>query len=278
MGAAPGRDQGWLLAGRDANLWERGPKPMVGTIRPLIAGNWKMNGTRATATALVAKLAETLAGSSPRCEVLVCPPATLIGVLASTVHKAGIALGGQDCHSAEAGAHTGDVAAAMLADLGCRYVIVGHSERRAQHGETDAIVSAKAAAAHKAGLTAIICVGETAAEKDRGETIAVISRQVPGSIPDGATASNTIIAYEPVWAIGTGRTPTTGDIAAVHRHIRGLLAAKGTALAGARILYGGSVNAKNADAILKTAEVNGALVGGASLDADGFGTICRACP
>jgi triosephosphate isomerase len=251
---------------------------MVGTIRPLIAGNWKMNGTRAMATALIGKLAEHLAGSDAKCEVLVCPPATLIGILASTVHKAGIALGGQDCHGAEAGAHTGDIAAPMLADLGCRYVIVGHSERRANHGETDAIVRTKAAAALKAGLTAVICVGETLAERDRGETIAVVSRQVAGSIPDGATASNTVVAYEPVWAIGTGRTPTTADIAAVHAHIRGLLAAKGTALAGARILYGGSVNAKNAETILKTPEVNGALVGGASLDADGFWTICRACP
>jgi triosephosphate isomerase len=251
---------------------------MVGIIRPLIAGNWKMNGTRAMAATLVGKLGEGLAAAAPKCEVLVCPPATLVGVLASTVHKAGIALGGQDCHAAESGAHTGDIAAAMLVDLGCRYVIVGHSERRANHGETDAIVRGKAAAAQKAGLTAIICVGETATERDRGEALAVVGRQFAGSVPDGATASNTVIAYEPVWAIGTGRTPTVADIAAVHGHIRGLLGARGAALAGVRILYGGSVNAKNAAAILATAEVNGALVGGASLDAEGFLTICRACP
>jgi triosephosphate isomerase len=251
---------------------------MVGTIRPLIAGNWKMNGTRATAATLVGRLGELMGGAEPKCEVLVCPPATLIGILASTVHKAGMALGGQDCHSAESGAHTGDVSAPMLADLGCRYVIVGHSERRTNHGEGDAAVRAKAAAAHKAGLAAIICVGETAAQRDGGKTIDVVTGQIAGSIPDAATAANTVIAYEPVWAIGTGRTPTTGDIAAVHGHIRKLLAGRGASLAGTRILYGGSVNAKNAESILGTAEVNGALVGGASLEADGFWAICRACP
>jgi triosephosphate isomerase len=253
-------------------------KHMVGTIRPLIAGNWKMNGTRTTAGALVGKLAENIGATEPKCEVLVCPPATLIGILASTVHKAGIALGAQDCHAADSGAHTGDVSAPMLVDLGCRYVIVGHSERRTNHGETDSQVRAKAAAAHKAGLTAIVCVGETAAERDAGQAVAVVSRQLAGSIPDGATAANTVIAYEPVWAIGTGRTATAADIAAMHGHVRKLLAERGAALAGARILYGGSVNAKNAESILKTPEVNGALVGGASLDADGFWAICRACP
>jgi triosephosphate isomerase len=251
---------------------------MAGTIRPLIAGNWKMNGTRAMATALVGQLCDQAAAGEATCEILVCPPATLICVLASTVHKAGIALGGQDCHAAASGAHTGDVSAAMLADLGCRYVIVGHSERRANHGETDPIVRAKAEAAHKAGLSAIICVGETAVERDRGETLAVVTRQIAGSVPDGASAGNTVIAYEPVWAIGSGRTPTMADIAAVHGQIRKLLTGRGAGLAGARILYGGSVNAKNAEAILKVAEVNGALVGGASLDADGFWAICRSCP
>jgi triosephosphate isomerase len=189
----------------------------------------------------------------------------------------GIGLGAQDCHAEPSGAHTGDISAAMLADAGCSHVIVGHSERRADHGETDALVRAKAAAAQGCGLTAIICVGETLAERDAGRTLAVVQGQLAGSLPPAATAANTVIAYEPVWAIGTGRTPKALEIAEVHAAIRGAL---GGVMAGAAvvpILYGGSVKADNAAEILAIAEVGGALVGGASLNAADFWTICRSC-
>ena len=236
-------------------------------IRPLIAGNWKMNGLRQAGRGLARDVAERARTSRLACDVAVCPPATLLSVIAEAVEGSPVALGGQDCHADPSGAHTGDLSAEMLADIGCRYVIVGHSERRADHGETDAIVQKKAAAAHRAKLIAIICIGETLAERDAGSTIAVVTRQLACSLPAGASAANTIIAYEPVWAIGTGRTATAAQIAEVHAKIR----ADGPA--GTRILYGGSVNAKNAREILGVANVNGALVGGASLKADDFWTI-----
>ena len=211
-------------------------------LRPLIAGNWKMNGSRAQTEALVQDLKGRLA-SQPgiAADLLVCPPAPYVAQAAALAAGSGLAVGGQDCHAKQSGAHTGDVAAAMLADCGCRYVIVGHSERRADHAEGSELVAAKAKAAHEAGLIAIVCVGETEAERDRGATLDVISSQLEGSVPADAEAANLVIAYEPVWAIGTGRTPTPEDVATVHAHIRGLLKAWFKDGAEMRILYGGSV-------------------------------------
>jgi len=250
---------------------------MAETRRTLIAGNWKMNRLRAEAESLVRGLAEHLrAGAPARCEVLVCPPATLLFALAEALADAGIALGGQDCHAEAAGAHTGDLSAAMLADAGCGYVIVGHSERRADHGAGDAPVRAKAEAARAAGLIPIVCIGETAAQRDAGRAVAVVEGQLDHSLPEGATADTVVIAYEPIWAIGTGRTPTANDIAEVHAAIRARLGAGGAG--GVRILYGGSVKPDNATEILALADVDGALVGGASLSADDFWAICRASP
>ena len=211
-------------------------------LRPLIAGNWKMNGSRAQTEALVQDLKGRLAPQPGiAADLLVCPPAPYVTQAAALTAGSGLAVGGQDCHAKQSGAHTGDVAAAMLADSGCRYVIVGHSERRADHAEGSALVAAKAKAAHEAGLIAIVCVGETEAERDRGATLDVISSQLEGSVPADAEAANLVIAYEPVWAIGTGRTPTPEDVATVHAHIRGLLKAWFKDGAEMRILYGGSV-------------------------------------
>jgi triosephosphate isomerase len=245
--------------------------------RQLIAGNWKMNGLKADGMALARDVAARVAGAGTLgCDVLVCPPATLLAAVGAAIAGSPVALGGQDCHTAAHGAHTGDVSAPMLADAGCRYVIVGHSERRANHGEHDALVRAKAQAAHAARLCAVVCIGETLGERDAGSTIAVVGSQLAGSVPDGATAANTVVAYEPVWAIGTGRTPTVEQIAEVHRFLRQALAGRFAGAEGFRLLYGGSVNAANAATILAVADVDGALVGGASLKADDFWTICRA--
>ncbi|MFC7332055.1 triose-phosphate isomerase [Rhodocista pekingensis] len=242
--------------------------------RPLIAGNWKMNGLRADGTALARDLAGRLtAAGAAGFDLLVCPPATLLHAVGEVLAGSGVALGGQDCHAAEKGAHTGDVSAWMLADLGCSHVIVGHSERRHDHGEDDATVRAKAAAAHKAGLTAIICVGETEAERDAGDAETVVARQLEGSIPQGASAADTVIAYEPVWAIGTGRTPTVADIAAMHGMIRHRLHGLVASPDSVRILYGGSMKPGNAAEIMAVADVDGGLVGGASLKADDFWQI-----
>jgi triosephosphate isomerase (TIM) len=245
----------------------------------LIAGNWKMNGTLASAEALAAELIALARNAKTALpDIVLCPPAPLIPAVLTVTKGTPVAVGGQDCHAKEKGAHTGDVSAALLAGLGCKFVIVGHSERRADHGETDAIVKAKADAALKAGLTPIVCVGETEGERERGETSRVIARQVEGSLPPGANAANTVIAYEPVWAIGTGKTATTGDIAAVHAQITALFTAGHGSAAALRILYGGSVKASNAQEILATANVRGALVGGASLDAGEFWRIIESCP
>jgi len=245
--------------------------------RALIAGNWKMNGRTADGLALARDLAGRYRDAgAPAFEMVVCPPATLIAAVAETVSGSGIGVGGQDCHAAEKGAHTGDLAAEMLADAGATHVIVGHSERRQDHGETDAIVRDKAAAAHRAGLTAIVCLGETEAERDAGRALDVCARQLAGSLPDGATAANTVIAYEPVWAIGTGRTPTTDDVREMHGHLRAALAERLADAAGMRILYGGSVKPDNADTLMAVADVDGALVGGASLKPDDFWAIARA--
>lgn len=226
--------------------------------RKVAAGNWKMNGVVAD-LATVAAIAE--AAARARVECLLCLPATLIAAAAPL----GLPIGAQDCHPAAKGAHTGDLSAPMLADAGARFVIVGHSERRANHGETDAMVAAKVQAAWAAGLTAILCIGETEAQYRAGQTLAVLGAQLAGSLPAGATPANTLIAYEPVWAIGTGLTPTPDEIAATHAFIRGRLPD-----AGLSVLYGGSVAPGNAAAIFALADVDGGLVGGASLKPETF--------
>jgi triosephosphate isomerase (TIM) len=243
--------------------------------RPLIAGNWKMNGLRADGLALAKGI---VAGAGGRkAELLLCPPATLIALVGEAIKGSGVSLGAQDCHSAPSGPHTGDIAAPMLADLGCRYVIVGHSERRAEHGESDALVKAKAGAALAAGLVPIVCLGESEAERDRGEALAVVARQLAGSLPDGAAGSTVAVAYEPIWAIGTGRTPSNADIEAVHGHLRTELAKRFADAGSFRLLYGGSVKPSNCLDILSLGNVDGALVGGASLKTEDFLAIARAC-
>jgi len=234
-----------------------------------------MNGLASSLQEL-ALLKEALAGEPKACEVLVCPPFTLLAQAALNV-KGAFALGGQDCHAQSHGAYTGDISAEMLKDAGASYVILGHSERRQYHGETNAVVAAKVKAAWRAGLKAIICVGETEYERLAGRAHDVCSAQLDESVPDQATAANTAIAYEPVWAIGTGRTPTPQDIIAMHAHIRGCLVGRlGERARDVRILYGGSVKPDNADEILNLSEVNGALVGGASLKSDEFHRIIAA--
>ncbi len=244
--------------------------------RPLIAGNWKMNGLKADGLALARAI--RAGGGELRAELLICPPATLLAPVGEALAGSTVALGGQDCHSDRPGAHTGDIAAAMLADLGCRYVILGHSERRADHGETDELVRAKAVAALAAGLIAVVCLGETEAQRDRGQALEVVARQLDGSLPGNALAANTVVAYEPVWAIGTGRTPSSADIVAVHDHLRRELTRQVSDGAGVRLLYGGSVKPGNAREILALPDVDGALVGGASLKAEDFLAIARSCP
>ncbi len=241
-------------------------------VRPLVAGNWKMNGLRAhLAEAELLKSELAKAGTAVGCDVMICPPATLISALAAAVAGSAVRVGGQDCHGRPSGAHTGDIAAEMLKDAGAEAVIVGHSERRTDHRETDAMVRDKYAAACRAGLTAIVCVGETEAERKAGSTLDVVARQLAGSLPDGCSARQTVIAYEPVWAIGTGLTPTVADVAEVHGAIRrGLVARFGNEGQGIRILYGGSVKPSNARELMAVPEVNGALVGGASLKAADF--------
>ena len=239
-------------------------------IRPLVAGNWKMNGVAARLAEAQA-VGEALIQSTAGADVMICPPATLLAQMAWTLKGSKVLLGGQDCHAAASGAFTGDVSAEMLADAGATAVIVGHSERRAAHGELDRMVRAKAAAAHRAGLTAIVCVGETAGERNAGLTETVVHRQLEASLPDAATSANTVVAYEPVWAIGTGLTPTAQDVARVHAAIRQALNKRfGEEGEAMRILYGGSVNPSNAAELLAIANVNGALVGGASLKASDF--------
>ncbi|WP_375460661.1 triose-phosphate isomerase [uncultured Enterovirga sp.] len=242
--------------------------------RPLVAGNWKMNGLRSS-LAVLRDIAERSSERGGDVEYLLCPPATLLAACADAARGTSLAVGGQDCHPDASGARTGDVSAEMLADAGATYCIVGHSERRADHGETDAAVKAKAAASHRAGLTAIVCVGETRAEREGGRALDVVAGQVRGSLPDDASAGNTVVAYEPVWAIGTGLVPTVTDVAEMHAMIRGELAGiVGTD--AMRILYGGSVKPSNARELLSVANVNGALVGGASLVATDFMGIAGA--
>ena len=241
--------------------------------RKLAAGNWKMNGTLASLAEVETLMRDC---ASAEVDILICPPATLLHPMAERVGQGPVALGGQDCHAKESGAHTGDISAEQLRDAGASHVIVGHSERRADHGETDAAVAAKAVAAHRAGIISVICVGETEAQRDAGETLDVIARQLADSVPGCATAANTVVAYEPVWAIGTGRTPTGEQIAEVHAAMRKALVACFSDGAAFRLLYGGSVKPSNAAEIFAIADVDGALVGGASLKASDFGPIVKA--
>lgn len=239
-------------------------------LTPLVAGNWKMNGLTASAAEL-AKIVHGAAALAGKADLMVCPPATLIADFARAARGSKVLIGGQDCHAKAAGAHTGDIAAEMLKDAGATAVIVGHSERRADHHDNDAQVRAKALAARRAGLTAIICVGEHRAEREAGKTLAVVGGQLDGSLPDDTISANLAIAYEPIWAIGTGLTPTPADVAEVHAFIRKRLGERyGVQGANVRILYGGSVKPTNAKELLLIAHVNGALVGGASLKASDF--------
>ncbi|HEY3795711.1 MAG TPA: triose-phosphate isomerase [Bradyrhizobium sp.] len=252
---------------------------MPDAIRPLIAGNWKMNGLKASS----AELEAMLAGAdqvAAKADLLVCPPATLVAAFADRARGArGLAIGAQDCHPKPSGAHTGDLSAEMLADAGASAVIVGHSERRADHGESDALVRQKAEAAWRAGLTAIVCIGETQQQRDQGHTLDICGRQLQGSLPDAGTAGNLVVAYEPIWAIGTGVTPTLADVQQIHRFIRETLTARFSRDGnGMRILYGGSVKPSNAAELMAVANVNGALVGGASLKATDFLAIAAGCP
>jgi triosephosphate isomerase len=249
---------------------------MAANLRPLVAGNWKMNGLSAAMAELNGIKAGT-DGLADKVDLMVCPPATLLAQFAWASKGSKLLLGGQDCHANATGAHTGDIAAEMLKDAGASAVIVGHSERRTDHHETDAQVKAKALAAHRAGLIAIVCVGEQRAEREAGDTLKVVGGQLDGSLPDAATAANLVtaqnlvIAYEPVWAIGTGLTPTLADVAKVHAFIRKRLGERyGANGASVRILYGGSVKPSNAKELLGLPNVNGALVGGASLKAADF--------
>lgn len=249
---------------------------MASTRRPLVAGNWKMNGLRAS----VAELNAIVNGGRALGAVVdltICPPATLLASFVAAAQGSTVAIGGQDCHAERAGAFTGDISAEMLKDAGARSVIVGHSERRTLHQETDAQVRAKTEAAWRVGLTAIVCIGETRAEREAGQTLEVLGRQVDRSLPDGATGANLVVAYEPVWAIGTGLTPTTADVAEAHDFIRKRIAARhGAAADAVRILYGGSVKPSNAKELLGVPNVDGALVGGASLKASEFLAIAEA--
>ena len=252
---------------------------MSPVIRPLIAGNWKMNGLRSS----MAEFEAMLAGASKvvaKADLLVCPPATLIAAFAAKLAGSkGLVIGGQDCHPKPSGAHTGDISAEMLADAGAKAVIVGHSERRADHGESDALVRRKAEAAWRAGLTAIVCIGETQGQRDAGQTLEICHGQLLDSLPEGARADNLVVAYEPIWAIGTGLTPTVKDVEQIHRFIREAITRRfngeGTKI---RILYGGSVKPSNAKELMAVADVNGALVGGASLKAADFLAIAADCP
>jgi len=246
------------------------------TRRPLVAGNWKMNGLKASA----AELGKVMAGAGDlltKVDLMICPPVTLIMTFAQVAAGSKIEIGGQDCHAEPSGAFTGDISAEMLADLGAKAVIVGHSERRTLHKETDAQVRAKAQAAWRVGLTAIVCIGETRAEREAGHTLAVLGRQLDGSLPEGVTAARLVVAYEPVWAIGTGLTPTAADVAQAHEFVRKRIVERhGAAGKAVRVLYGGSVKPSNAKELMSVANVDGALVGGASLKAEDFLGIAAA--
>ncbi len=247
--------------------------------RPLIAGNWKMNGLAADGLALASDIAARAAeaGGGLACDIAVAPPATILRDVAARLTGGPVIAGGQDCHTERAGAHTGDLSAAMLKDAGASFVIVGHSERRADHDEDDDLVRAKAEAALGEGLVAVVCVGETEEERDAGDAVSVVISQIDGSLPAGANPRTAVVAYEPVWAIGTGRTPTLDEIVEIHAAIRGHLADRFDGGEGIRILYGGSMKPSNAAEILGLEDVDGGLVGGASLKAEDFWAIIAAC-
>lgn len=241
--------------------------------RKTIVANWKMNGRLTSGLSLARDIADKAVAQKPLpFDVVLCPPATLIWPIAEAIMGTPVMLGGQDCHTANHGAFTGDISAGMLADLGCRYVIVGHSERRRDHGETSELIAQKVAAAQLAGLTAIVCVGETQEQRVSGNADAVIVQQVVASLPEKGQASQLIVAYEPIWAIGSGTVPEPEDVRQVHRLIRRTLGSAGEAVP---VLYGGSVTPHNADSILGEPEVDGVLVGGASLNSDGFWAIAE---
>jgi triosephosphate isomerase len=250
---------------------------MTPDVKPLVAGNWKMNGQRASLDQIKTMAEGVKASLSEKVETLICPPATLLYVATALCDDSPLLIGAQDCHEKVSGAHTGDVSAEMIADCFGTHVIVGHSERRTDHKESDGLVRAKAEAAYAADLIAIICIGETGDERKAGQTLNVLKRQLAGSIPDSATAENTVIAYEPVWAIGTGLTPTAADVEEAHAFQRTELVSRFGAAGGKmRILYGGSVKPGNARELMGVANVDGALIGGASLKADDFLAIYRA--
>jgi triosephosphate isomerase len=250
---------------------------MTPGIKPLVAGNWKMNGLRDSLHEITAMATGLDAELTQKVDALICPPATLVYLAAAAVQDTGVSIGGQDCHSAASGAHTGDLSADMMRDAEATHIIVGHSERRTDHGESSGEVRDKAEAVHAAGLVAIICIGETKDERDAGRTLDVIREQLAASVPDAANAGNTTIAYEPVWAIGTGVTPTAGDVEEAHAVMRQELEARfGGDGASMRLLYGGSVKPANAAELMAVRNVDGALVGGASLKADDFLAICEA--
>jgi triosephosphate isomerase len=246
--------------------------------KALIVGNWKMNGDIGTARKLAGAI---VAGSStPNCDYLICPPFTALSEVSGVLEGGVVKLGAQDCHAAASGAHTGDISVGMLSDIGCQYVILGHSERRLSHGESNALVKSKATAALEGGLSVIICVGESELERKAGTALATVEKQVVGSLPELSDSINTVVAYEPVWAIGTGTIPTTEEISEMHLHISSVLEREMSDpnAEAMRLLYGGSVNPKNASEILRCARVNGALVGGASLEDESFLAIGESCP
>ena len=251
---------------------------MTDAIRPLIAGNWKMNGLKAA----MAEFEAMVAGApsvAANADLLVCPPATLVAAFAEKARGTAVAVGAQDCHPKPSGAHTGDISAEMLADAGAKAIIVGHSERRADHGESDQLVRQKTEAVWRAGLVAVVCIGESEEQRNAGQTLDILRGQLSLSLPDASTANNLVVAYEPIWAIGTGRTPTAADVEQIHKFIRDLLTERfkgeGSKM---RILYGGSVKPSNAAELMAIANVDGALVGGASLKAADFLAIAQGCP
>ena len=246
--------------------------------KALIAGNWKMNGTIGTARELAGAIAAGV--GTHVCDYLICPPFTALSEVSGVLKGKNVRLGAQDCHTASSGAHTGDISVGMLSDIGCNYVILGHSERRFNHGESNAVVKSKATAALEGGLSVIICVGESELERKAGTALAAVEEQVVGSLPEASGSTNTVLAYEPIWAIGTGTIPTTEEISEMHLHISSVLEREmSDPNAGAtRLLYGGSVNPENAFEILRCERVNGALVGGASLKATTFLAIGESCP
>ncbi len=250
---------------------------MTPDIKPLVAGNWKMNGSKTSLQELTAMGAGFDSSLQSKIDMMICPPATLLLTAAHVALGSGIAIGGEDCHANASGAHTGDISAEMLKDAGATAVIVGHSERRTDHGESNETVKAKAGAGLRAGLLTIVCIGETEAERKSGETLAVLKDQLDGSMPDNSVASEVVVAYEPVWAIGTGLVPSADDVKEAHAFIRENLSARfGEEGAKMRVLYGGSVKPSNAVELMGIANVDGALVGGASLKAEDFLGICTA--